>query len=184
MKVILAIVILTILYIFGMSKLEIMRLSDLILLSSTTTSVQTSSRSSGDISSSSEVKLKISATISGAVNKPGTYTISNNGFLEELIQAAGGLKPEADIETFNKDYVITIEKQSFYIPEKSQNEKISINNASIEELELLPSIGVVSATNIVKYRSTNGVFLTLEDILKVERIGEKTYLAIRDLIKL
>ncbi len=184
MKVILAIVILTILYIFGMSKLEIMRLSDLIMLSSTTTSVQSSSRSSADISSSVELKLKISATISGAVNKPGTYTISNNGFLNELIDAAGGLKQEADGETFNKEYVITQDKMSFYIPSVSANEKISINNATIEELELLPSIGVVSATNIVNYRNSNGGFLSLEDILKVERIGEKTYLAIRDLIKL
>jgi competence protein ComEA len=181
MKVILAIVVLTIMYIFGMSKLEIMRLSDLIMLSST--SLSSSSRTSVS-TSSADVPLKISASISGAVNKPGTYTISNNAFLNELIEAAGGLSETADIETFNKEYVITETKQSFYIATISANPKISINTATIEELELLPSIGVVSATNIVNHRKTNGNFLKIEDILNVERIGEKTYLAIRDLIKL
>jgi competence protein ComEA len=181
MKVILAIVVLTIMYIFGMSKLEIMRLSDLIMLSST--SLSSSSKTSAS-TSSADVPLKISATISGAVKTPGTYTISNNGFLNELIEAAGGLSETADVETFNKEYVITETKQSFYIASISATPKISINTATIEELELLPSIGVVSATNIVNYRNTNGNFLKIEDILNVERIGEKTYLAIRDLIKL
>jgi competence protein ComEA len=181
MKVILAIVVLTIMYIFGMSKLEIMRLSDLIMLSST--SISSSSKVSVT-TSSEDVPLKISATISGAVKKPGTYSITNNAFLNELIDAAGGLSETADSDTFNLEYVITETKQSFYIGAISANQKISINNATIEELELLPSIGVISATNIVNYRKNNGNFLKLEDILNVDRIGEKTYLAIRDLIKL
>ena len=181
MKVILAIVVLTIMYIFGMSKLEIMRLSDLIMLSST--SISSSSKVSVT-TSSEDVPLKISATISGAVKKPGTYSITNNAFLNELIDAAGGLSETADSDTFNLEYVITETKQSFYIGAVSANQKISINNATIEELELLPSIGVISATNIVNYRKNNGNFLKLEDILNVDRIGEKTYLAIRDLIKL
>ena len=181
MKVILAIVVLTIMYIFGMSKLEIMRLSDLIMLSST--SISSSSKVSVT-TSSEDVPLKISATISGAVKKPGTYSITNNAFLNELIDAAGGLSETADSDTFNLEYVITESKQSFYIGAISANQKISINNATIEELELLPSIGVISATNIVNYRKNNGNFLKLEDILNVDRIGEKTYLAIRDLIKL
>jgi competence protein ComEA len=181
MKVILAIVVLTIMYIFGMSKLEIMRLSDLIMLSST--SISSSSKVSVT-TSSEDVPLKISATISGAVKKPGTYSITNNAFLNELIDAAGGLSETADSDTFNLEYVITETKQSFYIGAVSVNQKISINNATIEELELLPSIGVISATNIVNYRKNNGNFLKLEDILNVDRIGEKTYLAIRDLIKL
>jgi competence protein ComEA len=181
MKIILAIVVLTIMYIFGMSKLEIMRLSDLIMLSST--SLSSSSKVSAS-TSSADVPLKISATISGSVKKPGTYTISNNAFLNELIDAAGGLSETADLEAFNKEYVISETKQSFYIASVSATPKISINTATIEELELLPSIGVVSATNIVNYRKTNGNFLKIEDILNVERIGEKTYLAIRDLIKL
>jgi competence protein ComEA len=181
MKVILAIVVLTIMYIFGMSKLEIMRLSDLIMLSST--SISSSSKVSVT-TSSEDVPLKISATISGAVKKPGTYSITNNAFLNELIDAAGGLSETADSDTFNLEYVITESKQSFYIGAVSANQKISINKATVEELELLPSIGVISATNIVNYRKTNGNFLKLEDILNVDRIGEKTYLAIRDLIKL
>jgi competence protein ComEA len=181
MKVILAIVVLTVMYIFGMSKLEIMRLSDLIMLSST--SISSSSKVSVT-TSSEDAPLKISATISGAVKKPGTYSIPNNAFLNELIDAAGGLSETADSDTFNLEYVITETKQSFYIGAISANQKISINNATIEELELLPSIGVISATNIVNYRKNNGNFLKLEDILNVDRIGEKTYLAIRDLIKL
>jgi len=56
---------------------------------------------------------------------------------------------------------------------------ININSATQKELERLPRIGPATAKNILEYREKNGSFKTIEDILKVKRIGPKTL----DLVK-
>ncbi len=61
------------------------------------------------------------------------------------------------------------------ITKSSLTEKININTASAEELQLLPRVGPVLAENIVQFRKTNGPFQTIQDIQKVKRIGPKTF---------
>ncbi|MBN2411594.1 helix-hairpin-helix domain-containing protein [candidate division KSB1 bacterium] len=61
------------------------------------------------------------------------------------------------------------------LTKKSLVEKININKATIEELQLLPQIGPVLAQNIIEYRNRNGSFKTKEEIQKVKKIGQKTY---------
>ena len=60
--------------------------------------------------------------------------------------------------------------------------KININQASEKELETLPGIGPVTATNIVQYREEYGDFQKIEDIQKVSRIGIKTFDKIKMMI--
>lgn len=49
--------------------------------------------------------------------------------------------------------------------------KIKINDASARELDTLPGIGPVIARQIIEYRTQNGPFQCLEDLLKVNGIG-------------
>ncbi len=51
--------------------------------------------------------------------------------------------------------------------------KIPINNARIDELDVLPGIGPALAGRIVAYRKEHGPFKTVEDIKKVKGIGNK-----------
>jgi competence protein ComEA len=62
--------------------------------------------------------------------------------------------------------------------------KININTATAEQLTLLPGIGEVTANAIVAYRTANGNFASVEDILNVKGIGEKTLEKIKDFIVL
>ena len=59
-------------------------------------------------------------------------------------------------------------------------EKINVNTASQEQLELLEGIGPVKAEAIMAYRETHGNFTCAEDLLKVSGIGEATLEGIRD----
>ena len=64
-----------------------------------------------------------------------------------------------------------------------QDDKISINNASKEELMTLPGIGEAKANNIIEYRN-NTKFNNIEEIINVNGISDSIYDKIKDKISL
>ena len=69
------------------------------------------------------------------------------------------------------------------VNEQSYNGKININTADIQQLTLLPGIGETIAERIVAYRSENGGFTTIEDLMKVSGIGEKKFEQMKPYVK-
>ena len=59
---------------------------------------------------------------------------------------------------------------------------ININLASKSELVSLPKIGPVTAERIIRYREEYGKFSTVNDLINVKGIGEKTMEKITSLI--
>ncbi len=57
--------------------------------------------------------------------------------------------------------------------EENRDEPLNVNAADAEALQQLPGIGPVLAQRIVNWRNEHGRFKKLEDLLKVEGIGEK-----------
>ena len=68
------------------------------------------------------------------------------------------------------------------VPEETVSFPVNINTADVDTLTALPGIGQVLAERIVAYRRQNGSFRAIEEIMKVEGIGEKKAEAILDLI--
>lgn len=60
--------------------------------------------------------------------------------------------------------------------------KININTASAGELDSLPGIGPAYAGRIIEYRQSHGGFKTLEEVMNVKGIGQKTFEKFRDQI--
>ena len=151
---------------------------------------------------------KIVIYITGAVKKEGIYEISENSRIADSIEIAGGLEENANIENMNLAYVLE-DGMKIHIPSinenmneiqdntneyitkengdtqtvKNINEKVNINTATQTELETLPGIGPSIALKIIDYRKENGKFNTIEDIKKVNGIGENKYSKIKELIK-
>jgi competence protein ComEA len=62
--------------------------------------------------------------------------------------------------------------------------KVNINTATAEELALLPRVGPSVAGRIVEFREQNGKFGSLEDLMLVRGIGERTFELIEPWVKL
>ncbi len=60
--------------------------------------------------------------------------------------------------------------------------KVNINTATAEQLEQLPGVGSKIAAEIIKYRTENGNFAAVEDIKKVDGVGDKKYNKMKDYI--
>lgn len=137
------------------------------------------------INNEEEVSSKILVEIKGQVRFPGIYELSSSCYLYEIIDLAGGLLESAD--TTNLNLVQTIDVScSINIKEKTQDKTekvlININYATKEMLMELPGIGEAYALRIIEYRTTNGLFLTIEEIKLIPGIKNSVFNQIKDLI--
>jgi len=61
------------------------------------------------------------------------------------------------------------------LPALAAEGEVNINSAGVEELSLLPRVGATVAQRIIDFREENGEFKSIEDLLLVKGIGEKTF---------
>jgi len=137
----------------------------------------------------------IKVDIKGAVKNPGVYEIKKESRVTDLIMLAGGAAEDADLgatnlsEKLKDEECIVIHKQgevdkiqnlqnktstSIATSQAKESVIININTANKEELKTLTGIGDVKADGIIKYREENGGFKSVEELIKVDGIGEKT----------
>lgn len=67
-------------------------------------------------------------------------------------------------------------------PEPEAPQRLDLNTAQPSELEKLPGIGEVLAQRIIDFRERIGGFISTEQLMDVEGIGELKYNDIKDLI--
>ena len=65
---------------------------------------------------------------------------------------------------------------------EEEGEKVNINTASKRLLMTLDGIGAKMSERIIEYRTENGDFETIQDIMKVSGIGYDTFLKLKDYI--
>jgi competence protein ComEA len=69
------------------------------------------------------------------------------------------------------------------ISRPQNEERISVNTASVEELQRLPGIGPALASRIVEHRRKHGPFKRPQDIVIVRGMSAKLYRRIAHLIR-
>lgn len=61
--------------------------------------------------------------------------------------------------------------------------RINLNSASAIELQMIPGIGEVLSQRIIDYRDANGGFQTVQELMEIKGIGEKTFAKIADYVE-
>jgi competence protein ComEA len=144
---------------------------------------------------SSPEAVPLLVDVAGWVRRPGVYEFHEGDRVIDAIAAAGGAKSGAALDALNLAAPLADGTQ-ILVPRRQApgsagspvtggaagSSKVNINSASAVELEALPGIGEVIAGLIVDYRTANGPFGSVDDLLDVSGIGEVTLENIRDLV--
>lgn len=135
--------------------------------------------------------------LTGEVKTPGVLRVSPGSRVQDVVDASGGLLPDADLKQVNLAALVA-DGQKIDIPKIGQSipqagksaakitstgenstSKISLNKASQKELESLPGIGEEKARDILAVREKNGGFQSVDDLLSIDGISEKLMEQIR-----
>jgi len=146
--------------------------------------------------------------VSGHVQRPGVYTLPRGARGVDAIQAAGGLskgavlsdlnlasvlqdgerlvvpntassRPQADPPNPSRKRRPTAQK-----PKASATRPISLNRATLEQLDALPGIGRTLAEEVLRYRTQKGGFRSLDELKEVPGIGERRFERLAPLLTL
>lgn len=141
--------------------------------------------------------------ISGEVQKPGVYKLSEGDRIEDLLIVSGGFSANADrpwAEKFINRAAKLTDGQKIYIPEIGEQSGvgsanngsgikldqgvfgvntsgvININTATLSELDTLPGIGQVFGQSIIDHRP----YSSIEELVSKEAIKQSVYEKIKD----
>lgn len=142
-----------------------------------------------------ETSQEIYVQVCGAVKSPGVFSFSPTDRVFQAIEAAGGLREDADQTLLNqaevlqdgqKIYVYTMEEAKEMASatsseaEEEDDGRINLNTASKEELMTLSGIGESKATAIIAYREEHGGFSSVEELKNISGIKDGVYSKVAD----
>jgi competence protein ComEA len=150
---------------------------------------------SAPASASPSPKVIVLVDVAGWVRHPGVYEFTEGARVIDAIDAAGGARPGALLEALNlaapladgTQILVPREGQESVVPPPVSGGAvagalINVNTATATELEELPGVGEVLAQAILDYRTENGPFTSVDQLLDVSGIGDATLENIRDLV--
>jgi competence protein ComEA len=138
--------------------------------------------------------------ISGRVRKPGVYSLDKGSRAIDAINLAGGALPGVNLSDINLAHIlfdgeqiivgaprVTYSSGSRSAPKvkaPTAASPLSLNSATLSQLDTLPGIGPVMANRIFAYRKLNGPFTLIDDLKKVSGIGDATFAEISKLVRI
>ncbi len=136
----------------------------------------------------------------GAVHKPGLYELVEGSRIDDAIRKAGGPTPKARLALINLAAPLADGQQivvpaagealaslagagSTAAPGQEPTAPVHLNTATLEQLDVLPGVGPVTAQNILQYRDEHGPFGSVDELDAVSGIGPARLEQLRPLVE-
>jgi competence protein ComEA len=143
--------------------------------------------------------------IAGAVRAPGVYQVPKDSRAFQVILQAGGFTDDADEQAVPLASALS-DGCRLYVPRKGETVPgtvlsggstggsgaattaaagpVSLNSATIDQLDALPGIGPALAQRIISFRGTHGPFTSIDQLGDVSGIGPAKLEQLRPLVTL
>lgn len=136
--------------------------------------------------------------VAGKVRRPGIATLPLGSRVVDAIEAAGGVRRGVDLTALNLARLLVDGEQIVVgIPQPggvaapavsagaaagATGQLVNLNSATQAELEELPGVGPVTAQAILQWRTDNGAFTSVDELLEVSGIGDVTLAELAPLV--
>ncbi|CAL9575348.1 hypothetical protein SUDANB145_04912 [Streptomyces sp. enrichment culture] len=149
---------------------------------------------------------EIVVDVSGKVREPGVHRLPPGSRVADALRAAGGVRPGTDTGGLNRARFLVDGEQVIVGPPPEgagagagpvgvpvggtaggpgagPAAPVSLNTATVDQLDTLPGVGPVLAGHIVEYRTRHGGFRSVDELREVNGIGERRFADLRDLVR-
>ncbi|MEV7019629.1 ComEA family DNA-binding protein [Streptomyces sp. NPDC093991] len=143
---------------------------------------------------------EIVVDVSGKVRDPGVHRLPAGSRVEDALRAAGGVRPGTRTGGLNRArFLVDGEQVVVGGPAPAgaaapappagtgtaaaPTAPVSLNTATVDQLDTLPGVGPVLARHIVDYRTRNGGFRSVDELREVNGIGDRRFADLRDLVR-
>ncbi|WP_374986876.1 helix-hairpin-helix domain-containing protein [Streptomyces fradiae] len=141
--------------------------------------------------------------VSGKVRRPGVLRLPSGARVVDAIQAAGGVPPGTDTAGLNRARLL-VDGEHVLVgvpaaaappgalpvaaPQAADGTAaegpVSLNTATVEQLDTLPGVGPVLARQIVEHRIRQGGFRSVEELRDVRGIGARRFADLQPRVRL
>ena len=133
----------------------------------------------------------VTVDVAGKVRRPGIVVLDIGARVTDALNAAGGPRKGVDLISLNLARVL-VDGEQIVVggppaagvggstagagggAGAAAGPLVNLNTAGQAELETLPQVGPVTAQSIISWRETNGGFTSIDELLEVDGIGDKT----------
>lgn len=146
---------------------------------------------------------EVVVAVSGKVRRPGLVRLPAGARVADALEAAGGPLPGTDVALLNLARKLADGELILVgvtappgaadgatgaganpAGNGAAGGKVSLNNATLAELDALPGVGPVLAQRIIDYREQRGGFRAISDLKQVTGIGDARYEDLKALVTL
>lgn len=146
--------------------------------------------------------------VSGKVRRPGIHRLPSGARVADALRVAGGARPGVDLDNLNRARVLVDGEQIIVgappgpAPAGGTGAgggggggtgggtgpgapagPVSLNTATVDQLDTLPGVGPVLAQHIVDYRAQHGGFRSVDELREVNGIGDRRFADLRPLVR-
>ena len=135
------------------------------------------------------------------MRRPGVYRVPSWARLDAAIRRAGGATARADLQGVNLAAKVA-DGQQVIVPRRvpgggaaaaaraaatapgAAAVPISLNTATVEQLDQLEGIGPTTAQKILDWRKEHGGFRSVDDLKQISGIGPKRFESLKDKVRM